>query len=64
MKKYIFALALILVCAGILAKPVDSVRAEDAARVHGVNERIRIQDLTSMVHFFIRLVRLWGEAGF
>lgn len=33
MKKYIFALALILVCAGILAKPVDSVRAEDAARV-------------------------------
>ncbi len=33
MKKYIFALALILVCASFLATPVDSVRAEDAARV-------------------------------
>jgi len=40
------------------------VSPDDAARVHGTNERIRIKDLTSMVHFFIRLVRLWGEAGF
>jgi len=37
---------------------------EDAARVHGIDERIRIEDLGSMVNFFIRLIRLWGEAEF
>ena len=38
--------------------------AEDANRVHGINERVRIEDLEKMTTFFIRLVRLWGEAEF
>jgi carboxypeptidase PM20D1 len=38
--------------------------SEDAARVHGINERIRIEDLGQMVNFFIRIIRLWGEAEF
>ena len=37
---------------------------EDAARVHGIDERIRIKDLGQMVNFFIRIIRLWGEAEF
>lgn len=37
---------------------------DDAARVHGVNERIRIDQLCPMVHFFIRLMSIWGEAEF
>ena len=37
---------------------------EDAARVHGIDERIRIEDLGQMVNFFIRIIRLWGEAEF
>jgi carboxypeptidase PM20D1 len=36
----------------------------DAARVHGINERIRVEDLGYMVNFFIRIIRLWGEAEF
>jgi carboxypeptidase PM20D1 len=36
----------------------------DAARVHGINERIRVEDLGHMVNFFIRIIRLWGEAEF
>jgi carboxypeptidase PM20D1 len=38
--------------------------AEDASRVHGINERVRIDDLEKMVSFFIRLVRVWGESEF
>jgi carboxypeptidase PM20D1 len=37
---------------------------EDAARVHGIDERIRIADLGQMVNFFIRIIHLWGEAEF
>ncbi len=38
--------------------------AEDANRVHGIDERVRIDDLEKMKTFFIRLVRLWGESEF
>jgi carboxypeptidase PM20D1 len=38
--------------------------SEDANRVHGINERVRIDDLEKMAAFFIRLVRLWGESEF
>jgi carboxypeptidase PM20D1 len=37
---------------------------DDATRVHGIDERIRIEDLGQMVNFFIRIIRLWGEAEF
>ena len=37
---------------------------DDAARVHGINERIRKEDLGRMVVFFNRIIRLWGDAEF
>jgi len=37
---------------------------EDAARIHGIDERVRIDDLEKMVIFFIRLLKLWGESEF
>jgi len=37
---------------------------KDAPRVHGIDERISIEALGRMVNFFIRLIRLWGEAEF
>jgi len=36
----------------------------DAARIHGIDERVRIDDLEKMVIFFIRLLKLWGESEF
>lgn len=41
-----------------------STNTEDASRVHGINERVKIDDLEKMVHFFIRLINLWGESEF
>jgi carboxypeptidase PM20D1 len=38
--------------------------AEDANRAHGIDERVRIDDLEKMTTFFIRLVKLWGESEF
>lgn len=38
--------------------------AEDANRIHGIDERVRIDDLEKMTSFFIRLVKLWGESEF
>jgi carboxypeptidase PM20D1 len=41
-----------------------STDAEDASRVHGINERVRIDDLEKMAAFFVRLINLWGESEF
>lgn len=38
--------------------------AEDAKRVHGINERVRIDDLERMAAFFIHLIKLWGESEY
>lgn len=37
---------------------------DDASRVHGINERVRIDDLEKMAVFFVRLLNLWGESEF
>jgi carboxypeptidase PM20D1 len=38
--------------------------AQDVERVHGVNERIKVEDLGRMVNFYMRLMRVWGDAEF
>jgi carboxypeptidase PM20D1 len=37
---------------------------ESREGVHGINERINVDGLAQMVVFFIRLMRLWGDAEF
>jgi len=36
---------------------------DDLPRVHGINERISIEALGSMVKFFVQLMRTWDEAA-
>ena len=52
------------ICKNIYRFTPVKILPEDTSRVHGINERIRIEHLRPMVAFFIRLVRLWGEAEF
>jgi carboxypeptidase PM20D1 len=40
--------------------PVTSGK-EDANRVHGINERISVENLALMQRFFIQLIRVWGN---
>lgn len=40
------------------------VAPEDMKRLHGVNERISVDELAKMVQFFARLLRVWGDAEF
>ena len=37
---------------------------DDIRRIHGIDERIRVEMLGRMVHFFVELIRTWagGEA--
>jgi len=37
---------------------------EDREGVHGINERIKIGGLKKMGVFYMRLMRVWGDAGF
>ncbi len=41
----------------VLAQP------EDLSRIHGVNERISVDALATMVQFYIRLIENWAGAG-
>jgi carboxypeptidase PM20D1 len=34
---------------------------EDLERVHGINERIDVEDMARMVKFFGQLIRVWGS---
>jgi len=40
------------------------ISADDANRIHGIDERIKIKDLGRMVNFYARLMRIWGDAEF
>ncbi|MBN1937707.1 MAG: M20/M25/M40 family metallo-hydrolase, partial [Anaerolineae bacterium] len=35
---------------------------KELERVHGVNERISIDNLGKMIRFFVRLIRVWSAA--
>lgn len=35
--------------------------AEDQARIHGINERVAVDELAKMVQFFIQLVQAWRQ---
>ncbi|MHC1782644.1 MAG: M20/M25/M40 family metallo-hydrolase [Anaerolineaceae bacterium] len=37
------------------------VRPEDVARIHGVDERIKVEALEKMVQFYALLMRAWGK---
>ncbi len=52
------------ICKHIYRFSPHIISAEDAARIHGVNERISLKDLGSMVNFYARLTRIWGDAEF
>jgi carboxypeptidase PM20D1 len=36
---------------------------EDAARVHGINERISLENLERMTQFFVELIQNWSDAS-
>lgn len=38
--------------------------AEDQSGIHGVNERISQKNLTDIVAFYMRIMRVWGDAEF
>jgi carboxypeptidase PM20D1 len=52
------------ICSQVYRFSPYMLTAEDAARVHGIDECISVETLGTMTNFFIRLLRLWGEAGF
>ncbi|NMC29608.1 MAG: M20/M25/M40 family metallo-hydrolase [Pelolinea sp.] len=40
------------------------MEADDMSRMHGIDERIRVDALVGMVKFYARLLKVWGEAEF
>ena len=42
----------------------DYLTSEERKSVHGINERIKQDELVNMAAFYQRLMRVWGEAEF
>lgn len=40
------------------------ITPEDQTGIHGINERISLDSLARMVAFYLRLMRVWGDAEF
>jgi carboxypeptidase PM20D1 len=53
-----------IICGQVYRFSPFMLAKEDAARIHGIDERVSIETLETMTNFFIRLLRLWGEAEF
>lgn len=49
-------------CPNVYRFTASMMSAEDIKRVHGNNERISVENLEKMIQFFIRLIRVWGQA--
>ena len=41
-----------------------ALESEDIGRMHGIDERIRVDAMGGMVKFYARLMKVWGEAEF
>lgn len=52
------------ICKNIYRFSPTLITPENRSSVHGINERIQIDDLGNMVVFFMRLMKVWGEAEF
>jgi len=52
------------ICKNIYRFSPILIGPEDRQGIHGVNERISVEGLGKMVAFFMRLIKVWGEAEF
>ena len=49
------------ICENIYRFSPVIITRDDVGRVHGIGERISIQNLEKMIQFFIQLIQTWGE---
>jgi carboxypeptidase PM20D1 len=52
------------ICSNIFKFSPFVLTAEEQNGIHGVNERISQRSLADMVAFYVRIMRVWGEAEF
>lgn len=52
------------ICKNIFKFSPFSLSAQEMQGMHGVNERISQKSLTDMVVFYMRIMRVWGDAEF